>query len=82
MKMIPKSKMRIGYYVGFSRITGVAYWMGRHFIYIRFKFDTPFLERMDHFEDVGPGEDGFVPVKRVKELSDREEGRLGRKIGY
>ena len=72
MDYIKKEDMKIGWYKGFCRNAYFAFWNGKEFMYIRYKFEYRWDE-IEHFDDIRDTRaDGFVPVERV-EIEDIKE---------
>ena len=62
---IPKSELVIGKeYPGYCRNSDKAIWNGKTFQYMRTKFGSKFLEKINHYED-DDGFDVFVPIKEI-----------------
>jgi hypothetical protein len=55
-----------GWYIGQSRNTGIAQWVGDKFIFIRHKMDGRYIDSINHFED-DYNYDLFIPFKLVFE---------------
>ena len=55
-----------GWYIGQSRSTGIAQWIGSEFIFIRHKMDGRYIDSINHFED-DDNYDLFIPFKLVFE---------------
>lgn len=55
-----------GWYIGQSRSTGIAQWIGDKFIFIRHKMDGRYIDSINHFED-DDNYDLFIPFKLVFE---------------
>ena len=57
-----------GWYIGQSRSTGIAQWIGNKFIFIRNKIDGRYIDDINHFEDDDNcGFDLFIPFKLIFE---------------
>jgi len=65
--MIKKQELVNGdYYLGASRRTKIAQWWNDKFIYIGNNFGSPYIESVDHYDDVKNGNlDGFIPNERI-----------------
>ena len=65
--MIKKQELVNGeYYLGASRRTQIAQWYNGQFIYIDKNFGTPYIESLDHYDDVkNDNHDGFIPDKQI-----------------
>jgi len=62
---IEKSKLvKWAWYVGGCRNTSIAQWTGKCFQYIRNKFGSCYIEKINHFED-DDGYDLFIPIHEV-----------------
>lgn len=65
--MIKKQELANGeYYLGVSRRTQIAQWYNGKFIYIDKNFGIPYIESIDHYDDVKNGNsDGFIPNEQI-----------------
>lgn len=82
--MIPKNKMKQGWYKGFCRNNYMAYWDEKEqiFYYLRYAFGF-YMDKIEHFEDVKEVRlDGFVPVERIERVTPEEQWKIKDEIGY
>ncbi|MBO5005014.1 MAG: hypothetical protein J6D03_07230 [Clostridia bacterium] len=69
---IPKCKLSVGtVYRGSCRNSDKAIWDGNQFIYVRYKFNTRYIDKINHFEDDN-GYDLFIPLSIVYDIYDIE----------
>jgi len=84
MEYIKKENMEEGWYLGFCRNADQAFWNGKKFMHLRYKFGWMW-DTIEHFDDVKEIRlDGFVPVEKIefKKLDHKEKWELKDKIGY
>ncbi len=63
---IPKKDLVVGaWYIGSCRNSSIAQWIGNCFHYIREKFRTYYIDKVNHFED-DDGYDVFIPIKKIE----------------
>lgn len=82
--MIPKAQMEdCTWYKGYCRNAWFAMWDEKlgQFRHYRFKFGW-WPETIQHFEDAGKGQDGFIPVEKIERPDYKEINNLKHKIGY
>lgn len=65
--MIKKHEMIEGaYYIGTCRNTNIAQWFNGEFIFINFHFKEPYIEKIEHYDDVKlKSHDGFIPMVKI-----------------
>jgi len=84
MDYIRKENIEEGWYAGVCRNAGEAFWNGKKFMYLRFKFGWMW-DTIEHFDDVKElRTDGFIPIQKIEKIKFdwKEIKELKHKIGY
>lgn len=64
--ILRKEELKINsYYLGQCRNADVAMWTGVDFIYMRYKFKSYYVDKINHLSD-DDGYDLFIPLKEVE----------------